>query len=171
MIFNILNITHSGIFSHSTHDTPLRNDDVYIPPAGHLGMADDQVFMYREDWLDNGEPFSKVFCPVSATERAERLKGKERRDFVAGQEEGEMESDAMHASAFFSRYDWDLHQMVAYMRRLYGATQSRTSFFNFWTYVVWDNVFFPVLGKAFGQNMRVLDVEDVDDLVGAKVMM
>ena len=84
--------------------------------------------------------------------------------------------------------------MVAYMRRLDGATQtvrqqkridpmarieepewavegSRTSFFNFWFYVAWDNVFAPALGKAFGQNMRVVDIEDVDDLVGAKVMM
>ena len=48
---------------------------------------------------------------------------------------------------------------------------SRTSFLNFWTYVAWDNVFSPVLGKAFGQNMRVLDEEHVDELLCATVMM
>jgi hypothetical protein len=172
----------------------LHNDDVRIPPAGHLGMSDDDVFMEREDWLENGEPFSKVFCPVSAAERGKRLKGKEKREFLAGHEEGEMISNAMVPSALYSRYDWDLHQMVAYMRRLDGATQtvrqhkrmdpmgrlgddkwavegSRTSFFNFWTYVAWDNVFAPILGKAFGQDMRVVVIEDVDDLLGATVMM
>ena len=172
----------------------IHNDDVRIPPAGHLGMSDEKAFMEREDWLDNGEPFSKVFCPVSAAERAKRLKGQEKRDFVAGQEEGEMESNAMVSSALYSRYDWDLHQMVAYMRRLDGATLtvrqhkrmdpmarigepkwavegSRTPYFNFWFYFAWDNVFAPALGKAFGQNMRAVDIEDVDDLVGAKVMM
>ena len=170
----------------------IHNDDVRIPPAGHLGMSDEKAFMEREDWLDNGEPFSKVFCPVSAAERAKRLKGQEKRDFVAGQEEGAMESNAMVSSALYARYDWDLHQMVGYMRRLDGATLtvrqhkrmdpmarigepkwavegSRTPYFNFWFYVAWDNVFAPALGKAFGQNMRVVDIEDVDDLVGANL--
>jgi hypothetical protein len=65
-------------------------------------MADDQVFMYREDWLgQNGEPFCKVFCPVSASERSKRLKGNERRHFVAEQDEVEQ---AMHASALSYRY-------------------------------------------------------------------
>ena len=105
-----------------------------------------------------------------------------------------MESNAMVSSALYSRYDWDLHQMVAYMRRLDGATLtvrqhkrmdpmarigepkwavegSRTPYFNFWFYVAWDNVFAPALGKAFGQNMRAVDIEDVDDLLGATVMM
>ena len=105
-----------------------------------------------------------------------------------------MESNAMLSSALYASYDWDLHQMVAYMRRLDGATLtvrqhkrmdpmarigepkwavegSRTPYFNFWFYVAWDNVFGPALGKAFGQNMRVVDIGDVDDLVGAKVMM
>jgi hypothetical protein len=157
-------------------------------------MSDEKAFMEREDWLDNGEPFSKVFCPVSAAERAKRLKGQEKRDFVAGQEEGAMESNAMVSSALYARYDWDLHQMVGYMRRLDGATLtvrqqkrmdpmgrigeakwatggSKTSFYGYWTFVAWDNVFAPALGKAFGQNMRAVDIEDVDDLLGATVMM
>ena len=84
--------------------------------------------------------------------------------------------------------------MVAYMRCLDGATLtlrkqprmnpmarngeakwqtdgSRTSYFGYWTFVAWDYVFVPVLGKAFGQSMRVLDEENVDELLGATVMM
>ena len=172
----------------------LRNDDVRIPPAGHLGMSDEKAFMEREDWMDNGKPFCKVYCPVSAGERSKRLRGNERRAFVARLEEGEAESSAMHSSALSLRYDWDLHQMVAYMRRLDGATPilrrqprmnpmarngeqkwatdgSKTRYFNYWTFVAWDNVFAPVLGKAFGLSVGVLDEEDLDDLLGATVMM
>ena len=139
----------------------LRNDDVRIPPAVHLGMSDDQAFMYREDWLGHdGEPIWKVFCPVSASERAKRLRGNDKRQFVAEQDEGGSQSHAMHASALQYRYDWDLHQMVAYMRRLDGATLtltrqkrmdpmermgvtkwrtdgSRTAFFGYWTFTAW----------------------------------
>ena len=88
-------------------------------------MADDQVFMYREDWLgQNGEPFCKVFCPVSTAERVKRLRGNDKRQFV---DVAEHESPgSMHMSALQYRYDWDLHQMVAYMRRLDGATLTLT---------------------------------------------
>ena len=91
-------------------------------------------------------------------------------------------------------HGWDLHQMVAYMRRLDGATQtlrrqkrmgpmrrigeakwatdgSRTSFYGYWTYIAWDNVFAPVLTKTFGQSVGVMDEEDLDELLGATVMM
>jgi hypothetical protein len=84
--------------------------------------------------------------------------------------------------------------MVAYMRRLDGATEtlrrqprmdpmgklgnpkwatdgSRTPFFGYWFYIAWDNVFAPVLCKAFGQSVDVLDDGDVDELLGATVMM
>ena len=173
----------------------LRNNDVCIPPAGHLGMSDEEAFMEREDWLgQDGEPFCKVFCPVSASERGKRLRGNDKRQFVAEQGEGELESHAMHASALQYRYDWDLHQMVAYMRRLDGATPtlkrqkrmdpmermgvakwstdgSKTSFYGYWTYIAWDNVFAPVLTKAFGQSVGVMDEEDLDELLGASVMM
>ena len=165
----------------------IHNDDVRIPPAGHLGMSDEKAFMEREDWLDNGEPFSKVFCPVSAAERPKRLKGQEKRDFVAGQEEGVMESNAMVSSALYSRYDWDLHQMVAYMRRLDGATKtltlqkrmdpmerlgaakwrtdgSKTSFYGYWTFVAWDNVFTPILTKSFGASVAVMDIGGQTDV-------
>jgi hypothetical protein len=173
----------------------LRNDDFRIPPAGHLGMPDDKAFMDREDWLgQDGGPFCKVFCPVTLSERNKRLKGNERLQFAAEQDEGELESHATQVSALALRYDWDLHQMVAYMRRLDGATEtlrrqprmdpmgklgnpkwatdgSRTPFFGYWFYIAWDNVFAPVLCKAFGQSVDVLDDGDVDELLGATVMM
>ena len=156
-------------------------------------MADDQVFMYREDWLgQNGEPFCKVFCPVSTAERVKRLRGNDKRQFV---DVAEHESPgSMHMSALQYRYDWDLHQMVAYMRRLDGATKtltlqkrmdpmermgvakwrtdgSRTSFYGYWTFVAWDNVFTPILTKAFGTSVGVEDEEELDELLGATVMM
>ena len=158
-------------------------------------MADDQAFMYREDWLgQNGEPFCKVFCPVSATERLKRLTGNDKRQFVADTDEEEFRSHAMHISALQYRYDWDLHQMVAYMRRLDGATTtltkqkrmdpmermgvakwrtdgSKTEFYGYWTYVAWDNVFTPILTKAFGASVGVVDEEELDELLGATVMM
>ncbi len=103
----------------------LRNDDDRIPLAGHLGVPDDKAFMDREDWLgQDGRPFCKVFCPVSLSERSKRLKGNERQHFAAEQDEGELESHATQVSALALRYDWDLHQMVAYMRRLDGATET-----------------------------------------------
>jgi hypothetical protein len=158
-------------------------------------MADDQAFMYREDWLgQNGEPFCKVFCPVSATERLKRLTGNDKRQFVADTDEEEFRSNAMQISALWYRYDWDLHQMVAYMRRLDGATKtltlqkrmdpmermgvakwrtdgSKTSFYGYWTFVAWDNVFTPILTKSFGASVAVMDEEDLDELLGATVMM
>ena len=158
-------------------------------------MADDQAFMYREDWLgQNGEPFCKVFCPVSATERLKRLTGNDKRQFVADTDEEEFRSNAMQISALRYRYDWDLHQMVAYMRRLDGATKtltlqkrmdpmermgvakwrtdgSKTSFYGYWTFVAWDNVFTPILTKSFGASVAVMDEEDLDELLGATVMM
>ena len=158
-------------------------------------MADDQVFMYREDWLgQNGEPFCKVFCPVSTAERVKRLRGNDKRQFVADTDEEEFRSNAMQISALRYRYDWDLHQMVAYMRRLDGATKtltlqkrmdpmermgvakwrtdgSKTSFYGYWTFVAWDNVFTPILTKSFGASVAVMDEEDLDELLGATVMM
>ena len=156
-------------------------------------MADDQAFMYREDWLgQNGEPFCKVFCPVSTAERVKRLRGNDKRQFV---DVAEHESPgSMHMSALQYRYDWDLHQMVAYMRRLDGATKtltlqkrmdpmermgvakwrtdgSKTEFYGYWTYVAWDNVFTPILNKAFGTSVGVEDEEELDELLGATVMM
>ena len=158
-------------------------------------MADDQAFMYREDWLgQNGEPFCKVFCPVSTAERVKRLRGNDKRQFV---DVAEHESPgSMHMSALQYRYDWDLHQMVAYMRRLDGATKtltlqkrmdpmermgvakwrtdgSKTSFYGYWTFVAWDNVFTPILTKSFGPgaSVAVMDEEDLDELLGATVMM
>ena len=68
-------------------------------------MSNERAFMEREDWLENGEPFCKVFCPVSASERSKRLKGNERRAFAAALEDGEEGSNAMSSSALALKYD------------------------------------------------------------------
>ena len=155
-------------------------------------MTDDRGFMQRDDWLENEKPFCKVFCPVSSAERQRRLTPAERRAHVF--EAGEEGSNAMAASALAIRYDWPLHQMVAYMRRLDGATRTirkhprmdplakrgepkwaidgkLTPFFNYWAFVAWDEVFAPVLSKLFGVSVAVLDEEDVDVLLDTTVMM
>ena len=85
-------------------------------------MTDDRGFMQRDDWLENEKPFCKVLCPVSSAERQRRLTPAERRAHVVV--DGEDGSEAMAASALAIRYDWPLHQMVAYMRRLDGATKT-----------------------------------------------
>ena len=41
----------------------------------------------------------------------------------------------------------------------------------YWTFVAWDNVFAPVLDKAFGVSVRAMDEKNVDDLLGATVIM
>ena len=155
-------------------------------------MTDDRGFMQRDDWLENEKPFCKVFCPVSSAERQRRLTPAERRAHVG--EAGEEGSNAMAASALAIRYDWPLHQMVAYMRRLDGVTKTirklprmdplakrgepkwaidgkLTPFFNYWAFVAWDEVFAPVLSKLFGVSVAVLDEEDVDVLLDTTVMM
>ena len=48
---------------------------------------------------------------------------------------------------------------------------SRTPYFGYWTFVAWDNDLAPVLGKAFGLSMRVMDEENLDDLLCVTVMM
>ena len=79
----------------------------------------------------------------------------------------------MCLSALAMRYDWELHQMVGYLRRLDGVTQTLREllrmnplakkgvqkfstdgkfipYFGYWTFVAWDHAFVPVLFKSFG---------------------
>ena len=48
---------------------------------------------------------------------------------------------------------------------------SKTAFYGYWTFVAWDNVFTPILTKSFGPSVAVMDEEDLDQLLGATVMM
>ncbi len=44
-------------------------------------------------------------------------------------------------------------------------------YFEYWTYIAWNNVFGPVLFKAFGRIVSVLDQEDLNALHFATVMI
>jgi hypothetical protein len=90
-------------------------------------------------------------------------------------------------SALEQQFDWPLHQMVAYMRRLDGALGrtirglkymdpmapdkefkhafdgSRTPYFGYWFYLAWYNVIVPSLQKTFGPVLNVMDMDDLDD--------
>ena len=67
--------------------------------------------MERDDWMENDQPFFKVFCPVSAPERAKRLSPSERRSSSSavndlGEGEGlDVGTKAVSLSALELRYD------------------------------------------------------------------
>ena len=158
-------------------------------------MTSDIPFLHRSDWMENGEPLYDTMCPVSAAERLKRLSVSERRSLAAERREGESEGNQSRPlSALERQYDWELHQMVGYMRRLDGATKtikqllrmdplapdgepkhaldgSRTPYFGWWTYVAWYNVFVPALTKSFGSVLAVSDEEDLDRLLTSTVKM
>ncbi len=121
-------------------------------------MTEDMPFMERKDWLGtDGKPFYKIFCPVSAAEKSKRLSPIERKNVAKSKESEEGEgTETTPISALELRYDWQLHQMVGYMRRVdgvkttfvrrlpcmnplaangepkYATEGSRTPFFGFW---------------------------------------
>ena len=53
----------------------------------------------------------------------------------------------------------------------WSASGSKTPLFGYWAYVAWENVFYPVFSKAFGQIVSVTDQRSLERLVGAEVMM
>jgi hypothetical protein len=59
--------------------------------AVHLGMEKVIPFMERDDWMENGKPKFKVFCPVTQAERKKRLSANERRSVAGGAEENKEE--------------------------------------------------------------------------------
>ena len=160
-------------------------------------MTQDIPFMERPDWMgSDGKPKFKVYCPVTMAERNKRLTASERRRSKSS--EMEIDEDAGKTSvrsALEVQFDWALHQMTGYMRRLDGATGltrkghrkmdplaadgepkhaldgSLTPYFGYWFYIAWYNVIIPVLGKTFGQVLNVMDKDDMDTLFGATVMM
>jgi hypothetical protein len=153
-------------------------------------MTQDIPFMERRDWLDaDGKCKFKLFCPVSATVVAKRVRATQRPNA------GKAINDAEELSALELQYDRELHEMVGYMRRLDGAfgltkkqmrvmdplatdgdvkwsiDGSQTDFFGYWAYDAWHKVFAPVLSKTFGQVVNVSDKEKLMNLLGAEVMM
>lgn len=150
--------------------------------------------MERKNWMQNGRPKYKIFCPVSSAERLKRCTATQRRNSKEAMKEGEASRESMPLSALEQQYDWELHQMVGYMRRLDGSTEtikkmkrmdplapdgeakhaldgSKTPYFGYWTYIAWNNVFTPTLYKTFGPVVNVSDEEDMDKLLEATVNM
>jgi hypothetical protein len=159
-------------------------------------MTEDIPFMERRDWLDDyGHPKYKTFCPVSYTQRLNRLPAGDRRVAKSAGSSDERLAHTSELSALEQQFDWPLHQMVAYMRRLDGALGrtirdlnymdplapdkepkhaldgSRTPYFGYWFHLAWYNVIVPSLQKTFGTVLNVMDMDDLEDLLDAKVMM
>jgi hypothetical protein len=158
-------------------------------------MTDDVAFLERSAWLDeDGNPKYTTFCPVSYSQRFNRLSPGDRKVVKLGTSD-ERFSNSSELSALEQQFDWPLHQMVGYMRRLDGALGktirglkymdpmapdkepkhaldgSRTPYFGFWFYLAWYNVVVPSLQKTFGPVLNVMDMDDLDVLLEAKVMM
>jgi hypothetical protein len=158
-------------------------------------MTDDVPFMHRSAWLDqDGNPKYKTLCPVSHNQRFNRLTPGERK---VAKVQGPAKEQAAEQSALEQQFDWPLHQMVGYMRRLDGALAggrtvrgykymdpmapdkemkhafdgSKTPYFGFWFYLAWYNVVVPSLQNTFGPVLNVMDMDDLDVLLDAKVMM
>lgn len=160
-------------------------------------------FMHRDDWMEDGKPKFKEYCPVTPAEKNKRRSAIERRSVSGEFEENEAEQDSRcqtvkkagsAPSALELQFDWDLHQMTGYMRRLDGEgltkrklkrmdpfardnerkfafDGSQTPYFGFWFYVAWYNVIVPALTKTFGPILSVVDQDDLDELLAAKVAM
>ena len=165
--------------------------------AGHLGMTEDKPFMQRADWMDGDRCKYKVYCPVQPAVASNRLAGgPSQRRRSADTDTGGTQEDCDQVSALELQFDWELHQMTGYMRRLdgeYGVTKkgnmrfmdplapdgmrkwahdgSQTALFGYWAYLAWYNVFVPVLSKVYGQVVNADDDESLDLLLGLKVMM
>ena len=159
-------------------------------------MTSDRPFMERNDWMHGDTCKYKVYCPVQPAAARKRLSTGEDRHAVP-EDEAENQQSNDQFSALELQFDWELHQMAGYMRRLdgeYGLTQgkvrcmdplapdgdskwaingSQTPFFGYWTYVAWYHVFAPVLSKVLGPVVNVADKdsEDLNRLLGIQVMM
>jgi hypothetical protein len=159
-------------------------------------MTDDVAFLERPAWLDeDGKPKYKTFCPVSSSQRFNRLTASDKKVARFAGSADERFANSSELSALEQQFDWPLHQMVGYMRRLDGALGktirglkymdpmapdkepkhamdgSRTPYFGFWFYLAWYNVVVPSLQKTFGPVLNVMDMDDLEELLEAKVMM
>ena len=160
--------------------------------AAHLGMDQDIPFLNRPAWRKQNSEEGRylVLCPLSAAtekrraSKANQTPGMSARSSISRNEK----------SALFHQYDLELHQMIAYMRRLDGACKNskgrkcmnpfapdgaekwstfgnKIPLFGYWAYVAWENVFCPVFSKSFGQIVSVTNQRSLERLLGAEVMM
>ena len=160
----------------------------------HLGIPEAGVaFLYRPSWInqDTGKCRFLTVCPTSVA--VEKMRpSKSRR--TPGVSSVSPTFSITEKSALEHQYDLELHQMIAYMRRLDGAlppspqgkvmdpfapdgaskwstSGSRTPLFGFWAYYAWEHVFSDIFSTAFGSMFKVTNQMDLQQLLDAKVMM
>jgi hypothetical protein len=162
-----------------------------------LGLDVDLAFLDRPDWQkpgpDAGRRF-QLFCPLSAvTEKRRVSKSKQSSQVSAVSPPFSIDEK----SALAQQYDLELHQMVAYMRRLDGAYalspqgekcmdpfardgESKWTvvngskippLFGFWGYYAWEHVLGVVFSSSFGSIFTVSDARGLKELMAAEVMM
>ncbi len=159
-----------------------------------MGLAADTAFLNRPDWIKSGNEAGQylTFCPIStATEKRRSAKSKQSPGVSADSPPFTTEEK----SALAHQYDIELHQMVAYMRRLDGAyppnsrgqksmdpfapdgekkwvtSGSKTPLFGFWAYYAWEHVLSVVFSSSFGTIFTVTDQKSLQRLLAAEVMM
>jgi hypothetical protein len=150
--------------------------------------------MERPSWIneDTGKSRWLTFCPTSvAVEKRRKFRSKQ----TPGVSSVSPTFAVTEKSALDHQYDMELHQMIAYMRRLDGklppnsrgqkvmdpfapdgaskwcTSGSKTPLFGFWAYYAWDNVFSELFSSAFGRIFKVTNQMELRQLLDAKVMM
>jgi hypothetical protein len=158
-------------------------------------MDQDIPFLNRPAWRKPNSEDGRylVLCPLSAATEKRRAPKASQTPGISPVSPSE--STRSQKSALFHQYDLELHQMIAYMRRLDGAystnskgkkcmdpfapdgaekwstSGSKTPLFGYWAYVAWENVFYPVFSNAVGQIVSVTDQRSLERLLKAEVMM
>jgi hypothetical protein len=150
--------------------------------------------MDRPDWRRPGTSVSRyvTFCPISLTSEKRRCAKAKQTPGVSPISLTGVTAD--EKSALFHQYDMELHQMVAYMRRLDGAlppnskgqkimdpfakdgdskwcTGTTTLLFGFWSYYAWEHVMSGLLSSAYETIFKVTNQKSLKALLGAQVMM
>jgi hypothetical protein len=150
--------------------------------------------MTRPDWRKPGTSVCRyaTFCPINLTTEKRRPAKAKQTPGVSPISPTGVTAD--EKSALAHQYDMELHQMVAYMRRLDGAlppnakgqkvmdpfapdgdskwcTGTTTPLFGFWAYYAWEHVLSGLLSSAFGTIFKVTNQRTLKALLGAQVMM
>ena len=133
-----------------------------------------------------------TFCPISSTTEKRRSAKAKQTPGVSPVSPTGVTFD--EKSALVHQYDMELHQIVAYMRRLDGAlppnakgqksmdpfapdgaakwsTGTTTPLFGFWAYYAWEHALSGLLASAFGTIFKVTNQKSLKALLEAQVMM
>jgi hypothetical protein len=150
--------------------------------------------MARPDWRRPGTSVCRyvTFLPISSASEKRRPAKAKQTPGVSPTRPKDVTVE--EKSALVHQYDLELHQMVAYMRRLDGAyppnaksqkcmdpfapdgeskwcTGSTTPLFGFWAYYAWEHALSGLLSSAFGTVFNVTNQTSLKALLGAQVMM